>query len=308
MLQLTAHDALSALINLSSDIGVVGVMSRDDFLTELIVASKLLPPNQPKSSTQTATTAATDAAASQQQTTTHRIDNLLEIFVRGETSKYNPSANFHFLAGVFANLSTTPQGCEFFLSRSTVDNTLRLSKIVVFTQHSDVMRRGGSVSTIKNCCFGASVADMGQDILFGEELGLLVQILLPLSGSEDYTDEEMDGMPDELQFLESTKQREPDQKIRLMLVEILVLLTSTRFGRDVLRSIKAYPVVQKLHLVERSEEIQIAIETFVNMIMRDEADHATDEAARRELVKEEQKRLQSLEQAEDADAEIEPIV
>ncbi|KAL2915449.1 Protein hgh1 [Polyrhizophydium stewartii] len=283
---LTAHDALSALINLSSDLEIIGVMCDDVFLTSLvvltvlpknvnadlccmllnnlskfeIVAEKLLP--------------APSADPGVQKT--HRIDNLLEIFARGETSKYNPAASFHFLAGVFANLTTSPQGCEFFLSRSTVDNSPRLSKLVVFTEHSDTMRRGGVVSAIKNCCYGASVAKHGEDVLFSEELNLLVYLLLPLAGPEDYTDEEMDGMPDELQFLEPTKIREPDARIRHTLVETLLLLTTTRYGRDFMRACKVYPIIRQLHLVEKSEAVQEAIEEVVNMLMRDESQETAD--------------------------------
>ena len=41
-------------------------------------------------------------------------------------------------------------------------------------------------------------------------------------------------MPDELQFLEPGKKREQDNAIRLMLVEIMLLFTTTRPIRDLL--------------------------------------------------------------------------
>ncbi|KAI8924214.1 hypothetical protein BC831DRAFT_466613 [Entophlyctis helioformis] len=263
---LVAHNAISALINLTSDLAIVNTMADDAFLSELVlqiilpknvnadlccmllnnlskhesVANKLLPPDSVQS--MDADLAAPD---SDQQTRakkpTHRIDNLLEIF-----------------------------GCEFFLSRTSVDGTLRLSKLVVFTEHTDVIRRGGAISTIKNCCFGASMAKRGEAVLLGAELNLLVYILLPLSGPEDYDEDDMDGMPDELQFLEPSKRREQDPKIRLMLVEILVLLTSTRAAREYMRAIKVYPIVKKLHLQEHDMDVQEMIERLVNMLMRDE--------------------------------------
>lgn len=117
------------------------------------------------------------------------IDNLLEIFVKGEASVFNKNASFDFLAGVFANITTTPQGCQFFLSTSTIDSTQRLSKLMVFTEHKSIIRRGGCVSAIKNICYGANVAQKGFEILLNPELNLLVYILLPLSGSEEYTDD-----------------------------------------------------------------------------------------------------------------------
>ncbi|KAJ1340754.1 hypothetical protein BSLG_004848 [Batrachochytrium salamandrivorans] len=307
---LTAHDAISALVNLSSDQSIVAIMSDDGFLTSMIlhivlpknvnadlccillnniskydvVASQLLPPAaEPMSSPINADPSPTKEVSSIKRT--HRIDNLLEIFVRGDASKYNPDASFHFLGGIFANITTTPQGCQFFLSRSTVDESLRLSKLAVFTEHTDAIRRGSVVSAIKNCCFGASVEKMGEDILFSDELNLLVYILLPLSGPEDYTMEEMEGMPEALQLLEPEKQRETDPRIRLMLVEIILLLASTRFGRERMRALQVYHVIRKLHLIEKDEAIQDVIEEIVNLLMRDEPEEevAPTEAAVKQI-------------------------
>lgn len=36
----------------------------------------------------------------------HALELLLEVFLRGEGKKYNPNANYDFLASVFANVST----------------------------------------------------------------------------------------------------------------------------------------------------------------------------------------------------------
>ena len=82
-------------------------------------------------------------------------------------------------------------------------------------------------------------------------------------------------MPDELQLLEDDKKREPDPKLRVKLVETLLLFATTRKGRDYLRAKKVYPVIQKLHLQEETDEVKEVIERLVNMIMRDEADDGT---------------------------------
>ena len=112
----------------------------------------------------------------------------------------------------------------------------------------------------------------GFDILMNPELNLLVYVLLPLSGPEDYSLEEMEGMPDELQLLEPEKKREADPKLRIMLLEILVALASTLEGRELMRNIKVYPIIQKLHLQEKDEECIEEIEKLVNLIMRDETE------------------------------------
>ena len=82
--------------------------------------------------------------------------------------------------------------------------------------------------------------------------------------------EEMEGMPDELQFLEPEKKRESDSKLRLMLLETLVAIGCTLEGRKLMRSIKVYPIVQKLHLQEKDETCSEEIEKLVNLLMRDE--------------------------------------
>ena len=64
------------------------------------------------------------------------LDNLLEIFVRGDLDSFNPKAKFHFLSGVFANISASPQGCKHFLANSSIDGASRLSKLMVFTEHT----------------------------------------------------------------------------------------------------------------------------------------------------------------------------
>ncbi|RKO87495.1 hypothetical protein BDK51DRAFT_40559 [Blyttiomyces helicus] len=209
-----------------------------------------------------------NAASPSAPTRTHQLDNLLEVFVRGAGKTYNPNAEYHFLAGVFANVTATGGGSHYMLRKSGVDGVMRLAKVLAFTEHPNRIRRHGAVATLKNCAFDPE----GHGVLLEDsELNLLPYLLLPLSGPEDYTDEEMDGMPDELQLLESDKSREPDDKIRLSLVETLVLLTTTRPGRDILRAKKVYSVVKKLHLVETDDAIREAIERLVDMLQRDEA-------------------------------------
>ncbi|KAJ3205020.1 hypothetical protein HDU67_009152, partial [Dinochytrium kinnereticum] len=233
---LIAHDAVSVLVNLSSNEDFLEYMNEDKFLQNLVltiilpksiladlccmllnnltkspqIAQKLIPTDTPTTPT---------TAASQPPTTprtTQYLDNLLEVFVRGVSNQYNPQANFHFLSGVFANISTTALGARCLRSRSNVDGVIRLAKVVPFTEHENDIRRGGVVAVVKNCCFDVESEEAG-GMLLGEELNLLAYVLLPLCGSEDFEEEEMDGMPDELQFLEPTKTREPDPKIRLML-------------------------------------------------------------------------------------------
>jgi hypothetical protein len=55
-------------------------------------------------------------------------------------------------------------------------------------------------------------------------------------------------------MLSSDKKREPDGTVRLLLVEALVLLSTTRTGRDLLRAGGAYEIVRAAHLEEHDEK------------------------------------------------------
>jgi hypothetical protein len=76
----------------------------------------------------------------------------------------------------------------------------------------------------------------------------------------------MEGMPEDIQLLPDTKQRESDPILRLALVESLILLCSTRDCRETLRQRKVYPVMRNLHLKESDEGVIEAIEKLVNLL------------------------------------------
>jgi hypothetical protein len=72
-----------------------------------------------------------------------------------------------------------------------------------------------------------------------------------------------------------------------MLLEALVLLTSTRSGREIMRQRKVYPVIRNLHLSETSEDVHEIAERVVQMLMRDESlmrDKAANENEESEIV------------------------
>ena len=54
-----------------------------------------------------------------------------------------------------------------------------------------------------------------------DAVDLLPRLLLPLAGPEELSEDEMDKLPVDLQYLQPDKQREPDADIRRMLVEAL---------------------------------------------------------------------------------------
>lgn len=89
-------------------------------------------------------------------------------------------------------------------------------------------------------------------------------------GPEEYSDEDTDGMLEELQLLPPDKTRDPDMEILKTHLETLLLLTATREGRDLLRHVKVYPIVRETHAHVEDEGVREACDRLVQVIMRDE--------------------------------------
>lgn len=84
----------------------------------------------------------------------------------------------------------------------------------------------------------------------------------------------LDTLPIELQLLPPTKVREPDPAIRLILVETLVLLATTRACREAMRVRGVYEVIKMAHLAETVDKVTEPMVRLVNLLMRDEAPEA----------------------------------
>ena len=199
---------------------------------------------------------------------TRLLDQLVEVFLKGVNKEYNPEAEYHFLASVFSNVSSIRLGRVFMVERAPVDDHLApLTKIQIFTEHTNVIRRGGVDSVIKNCCFETREHER---LLDPEEINVLPFILLPLCGNEEYDMDEFEQFPEEIQMLGDDKKRETDSVLRTMLLESIILLTTTRFGREYLRKKQVYRVIQRLHVQETDEDLKEQCVTIVEMLIRDE--------------------------------------
>lgn len=95
-------------------------------------------------------------------------------------------------------------------------------------------------------------------------------------GPEEYSDEDTEGMLDELQLLEPDKERESDNEIIKSHLETLLLLTTTLEGREVLRRVKVYPIVRECHLHIENEEVREACDRVVQILMRKEEGEEED--------------------------------
>jgi len=206
-------------------------------------------------------------------------------------------SELNFLSSVFANISATPSGRLFFLTPRSTDpltsdtrsanSEYPLSKLVPFTEHTDTIRRGGVVSVIKNCAFHvpahrALLSSEEAEVvippleLYAPGINLLPAILLPLAGPEEFDTEDQEKLPLVLQFLPSTKTREPDSVLRLTHIETLLLLCTTRWGREFLRENGTYEIVRTMHETEQVDKIAEHIERLVNLLKRDEGNDTED--------------------------------
>ena len=195
------------------------------------------------------------------------IDQLLDLFVKGADGTYNKEANFDYLSYLFADLAKHSEGRKYFLTKQEYDGVVPLSKLVVFTEHKSEIRRKGVASTIKNVAFEI---DAHPKFLDEDEINILPYLLLPVMGNEEYDDEDSLDMLADLQLLPPDKKREPDHDIIQTHVETLMLLTTSREGRDTLRAVKVYPVIRELHMHVENDNVREACERLVQVLMRDE--------------------------------------
>ena len=195
------------------------------------------------------------------------IDQLLDLFVKGADGTYNKDADYDYLAYLFADLAKHLEGRQYFLMKQTYDGVVPLTKLAVFTEHKSDIRRKGVASTIKNVAFEIPSHSV---LLAEDEINILPYVLLPITGSEEYDEEDTMAMLPDLQLLPPDKTRDKDPSIIQTHVETLMLLTTTRDGRDILREVKVYPIIRETHLQVEHDDVRETCERLVQVLMRDE--------------------------------------
>lgn len=203
------------------------------------------------------------------------IDQLMDCFVKGAEGSLNKHANYDYLSYLFADLSRSDQGRQYFTSRQDYDGVVPITKLTVFTEHESVIRRKGVASTIKNVAFDIPSHPM---LFSDDEANLLPYILLPITGPEEFSEEEAMEMPPDLQLLPPDKKRESNNSIVVTHLETLLLLTTTREGRDRMRAVKVYPIIRECHLHVDDDDVREACDRIVQVLLRDEGE-GTGEAA-----------------------------
>ncbi|KAK2579741.1 hypothetical protein KPH14_011082 [Odynerus spinipes] len=204
--------------------------------------------------------------------------------------KYNATgANLHYLGPVFSNLSQSP-----YVRRYLTDKTRSvIQRLLPFTEYADsVVRRGGIVGTLKNCCFDVE----NHEWLLSDEIDILSYLLLPLAGPEEFNDEDNDKLPVSLQYLPETKERESDPDIRVILLEALEQLCATKKGREILREKNTYIILRELHKSEKCKEVLLACENVVDILIRTEEEIGLDNIKEVEVPAEYEEKFQKIDE------------
>jgi hypothetical protein len=213
------------------------------------------------------------------------MDQLMDCFVKGAAGAYNKDADYDYLSYFFADLAKFSKGREYLTTPQEHDsNIIPITKIQVFTDHASHIRRLGVASTIKNAAFlvpahPVLLSNLHPDpALPAPSIGanLLPYILLPLMGPEEYSDEDTEGMLDELQLLEPDKEREKDKEIMKVHLETLLLLSTTPESRAVLRQVKIYPIIRECHMHVDDDGVREACDRVVQVIQRREEGEEED--------------------------------
>ncbi|KAF1812818.1 DUF383-domain-containing protein [Eremomyces bilateralis CBS 781.70] len=213
------------------------------------------------------------------------MDQLMDCFVKGAEGGYNKHANFDYLSYAMADLAQYPEGQQYFTRpRKDDEDIIPVTKLTVFTEHSSVIRRRGVASTIKNLAFAIPTHPQLLSPIpprlptpsdFPDEgANLLPYILLPLMGPEEYSDQDTEEMLEDLQLLPPDKRREPEPDIVKTHLETLLLLTTTKDGRETLRRIKTYPIVRECHVHVEDDDVTEACDRLVQVLMRGEEGEA----------------------------------
>ncbi|PWY96803.1 DUF383-domain-containing protein [Aspergillus sclerotioniger CBS 115572] len=274
-----AKNAITILINLSADEEVLASLAEDDTFIETLLAqlTNIKEPNADDVAMLFANLAKSDKMErlltlkrkipEAVSNSVNAIDQLMDCFVKGAQGALNKNANFDYLSYLFADLSKFEEGRAYFTSKQAYDDVVPVTKLTVFTEHTSAIRRKGVASTIKNVAFDLPFHPK----LFSEDdANILPYILLPIMGPEEFAEEEAMEMLPDLQLLPPDKQRDSDTSIIVTHLETLLLLTTTREGRDKMRAIKVYPIVRECHLHVDDEDVREACDRLVQVLMRDE--------------------------------------
>ncbi|PGG97299.1 hypothetical protein GX51_07394 [Blastomyces parvus] len=302
-----AKNALTILINLSADEEVLKELAEDDAFLETLLGKvtnkkephaneiAMLLANLAKSDSFKRIITLTRSVPKDVSDSANALDQLMDCFIKGQDGGINTATtdtNYDYLAYVFADLSKFDAGRAYFLTRQPYDDVIPITKLTVFTEHRSHIRRKGVASTLKNIAFEIKAHPQ---LLAEAEVNILPYLLLPVAGPEEFTDEESATMLPDLQLLPPDKERDWDKEIIATHLETLLLLTTTREGRDLMRAVNVYPIIRECHLHVDDDGTREGCDRLVQVLMRDEEGEGEEAAAAIEKAKVEMEKKQAEE-------------
>ena len=199
---------------------------------------------------------------SRYETSVHQIyklcpkDFLIKLFSLLESHELVPA--------LITNLSQLEEVRQTIVS----ENQLISKLFEVFDKTANNTVKNAIICIVRNCCFDTELHQK----LLDPENEILVKLVLPIAGPEELDEEDNSKLPIDLQYLGTDKTREKDSEIRKLLMESLLLLCSTRFGREVIRENNIYLILREYHKWEKIREVQKAIEDVVDIIIKEESE------------------------------------
>ncbi|XP_069477988.1 protein HGH1 homolog [Ambystoma mexicanum] len=214
---------------------------------------------------------------------------VVEVFC---TKGYNHKASLHHLGPLLSNLTQLRETREFILDRQRCV----VQRLLPYTHCEDsTVRRGGVIATLRNCCFEYSYHEW----LLSDSVDLLPFLLLPLAGPEEFSEDEMEKLPPDLQYLPEDKKREKDPDIRKMLIEAVMLLTSTKQGRHIVKEKGTYLIMREFHKWEKELDVLAACEKLIQVLIGDEPEPGMENLNEVQIPNEVEEKLRCLDIDED---------
>ncbi|KAH9418152.1 Protein hgh1 [Dermatophagoides pteronyssinus] len=141
------------------------------------------------------------------------------------------------------------------------------------TDLDHIQLRLSIIELIRNCCLDYHCHER---LISKEDPDLLVRLVMPLAGGEELSDDEMESLPLDLQYLPDDKKREPNPDIRRLLIETIHQFCSTKYGREIIRFTNIYYHLREYHRWEKQEDNIESLMRLIDVIIKKEEEINVD--------------------------------
>eukprot|EP01117_Protostelium_nocturnum_P008057 TRINITY_DN2868_c0_g1_i2.p1 TRINITY_DN2868_c0_g1~~TRINITY_DN2868_c0_g1_i2.p1 ORF type:complete len:385 (-),score=165.51 TRINITY_DN2868_c0_g1_i2:30-1184(-) len=187
------------------------------------------------------------------------LSKLIEMFVFQERMEEDPHS---WIASVLMNVTQLTEGRKIILDEKR--GTIPL--LTPFIMDQNLMRRKYILGMIKNCCFEAGSIEY----LISDQVNLLVHLLMPLRAGITLNKEDVEGAFTELKNPPKSSTREKSAECRKLILKSLVMISSQKIGRQLLKDKKVYPIIREAEKIEEDEKVKEEMYTLVDIIIGEE--------------------------------------